>query len=395
MIKRITWLLLAVLLTLPVSVLAAEPGTGTIQGQVVNSTKDGTSKVNDIEITLTTYLNGDEDKTTTARSDDQGAFTFEGVATDAAYSYQIKLAFLGADYTSDPIAFKSGETSQSVMMKVYETTPTDEAIKVSIEHTVIFPATDGLQIEKYYMFTNESDRAFIGGKEIAPDKKETLRFALPQGAVQPQYLAGLMECCVYNNSGGFVDTMAVTPGTREIAYAFKLDYGAAQRSLADQVKYPTKRYEVLVRGEGIQISSAQLTNAGPTNINGVQYQRLSGSGLNPDDAVTLQIAGLPQKESGVAPWLIPTVLVLIGATGVLYWLRRRQPQPVPARAGAGAASGTAPRSAASLAQRKQKLLMEMARLDDDFEAGRIAEEAYRRSRAQKKAELVGLMAKEK
>ena len=126
-----------------------------------------------------------------------------------------------------------------------------------------------------------------------------------------------------------------------------------------------------------------------------QYQRFSGSSLAPAAPVTVQVAGLPRKESSAVTWLVPTLLALMGATGVLYWLRRRQPQPVRARAGAGAGAGAAPRAAANVAQRKQKLLMEMARLDDDFEAGRVAEDVYRRSRAQKKAELVGLMAKEK
>jgi hypothetical protein len=42
---------------------------------------------------------------------------------------------------------------------------------------------------------------------------------------------------------------------------------------------------------------------------------------------------------------------------------------------------------------ERRLLDELARLDDDFEGGKVAEETYRRVRAQKKAQLVRLMQK--
>ncbi len=388
MIKRILWLVVVLVLTLPLSVLAAEPGNGTIKGQLVNGTKGGMAKVGGVEITLTTYQNDKELGTKTTTGDAEGKFTFSGLVTQEGYSYLVKVLFLTAEYTSEPIMFKASETTQTLKMTVYDATGSDEAIKVAIEHTVIYPAPDGLQVEKYYMFTNDSDRAFIGAKEVAPDKKETLKFSLPKDAVgAPQYLTGLMECCVYGSPGGFVDSMAVIPGTRELAYSYRLPYGSAQRAIADEVKYPTRRYEVLVRGEGIQVSSSQLTNAGPTNIKGVQYQRFSGGSFNPGDTLSVQLSGLPQNSPGVVGWVIPTLVVLVGGSGIGYWMRRRSAQQ-PVRARSAPAAG-------NLAQRKQKLLMELARLDDDFEAGQIAEDVYRRSRAQRKAELVGLMAKEK
>jgi peptidylprolyl isomerase len=46
---------------------------------------------------------------------------------------------------------------------------------------------------------------------------------------------------------------------------------------------------------------------------------------------------------------------------------------------------------ASPARRSERLLAEIARLDDDFEDGRIAKAAYRQARKQKKAQLVRLM----
>ena len=49
----------------------------------------------------------------------------------------------------------------------------------------------------------------------------------------------------------------------------------------------------------------------------------------------------------------------------------------------------------SIDQSKQKLFVELAELDDDFEDGRIPEETYRKLRAEKKAQLIALMQRQK
>ena len=62
-----------------------------------------------------------------------------------------------------------------------------------------------------------------------------------------------------------------------------------------------------------------------------------------------------------------------------YLMRQWRPQPV----------------RVSHARQEESLLAELARLDDEFEGGRIAEEAYRKARAQKKTQLAKLMQKPK
>ena len=56
MIKRIALLLIIFVLSLSASALAAEPGSGVIEGSVVNRTEGGSS-VADQDITLKVYLN--------------------------------------------------------------------------------------------------------------------------------------------------------------------------------------------------------------------------------------------------------------------------------------------------------------------------------------------------
>ncbi len=74
-------------------------------------------------------------------------------------------------------------------------------------------------------------------------------------------------------------------------------------------------------------------------------------------------------------WVAAAMLVLALGSGFVYFTRKSKLQPVRVRP----------------AQQKERLITELARLDDDFENGKIAEESYHRQRAEKKALLVRLM----
>lgn len=83
--------------------------------------------------------------------------------------------------------------------------------------------------------------------------------------------------------------------------------------------------------------------------------------------------------SNQVTWLLPLAAILGGGVVVYIVLKkwgRRRLQPG--------------RPVESHKQRQQRLLIEMARLDDDFEAGKIPEENYRRLRQAKRAKLIKL-----
>ncbi len=380
MIKRIALLVMILILSLSASALAAEPGSGIIKGQVVNGTEGGSS-VADQEITLKTYLNDAETDSTTARTDAEGRFTFDGMLTEPGYSYQVTVTFQQVDYTGDWLGFTDGETSKFTEVTVYDTTTSDEAIKVAIAHTVIYVESDSLFVTEYFFFVNEADRTYVGSKEISEDgTKETLRFLVPEEAteLQPEY--GLMECCVYGSEDGFVDTMPVLPGSKELVYSYRVGYNSGAYAFSREVNYPTATYDLLVQGEGVKVASDRLTVGEPMDIEGVWFNHLSGQEIAPGDGVVAQLSDLPDTSNqGVILWVTLALVVLVVGFVLSYRLRKRQPQPV--------SPGD------SLEQRRQKLLVELAQLDDDFEVGKIPEESYRRLRMLKKAQVVELMQK--
>jgi len=238
-----------------------------------------------------------------------------------------------------------------------------------------------LWVTEYFLFVNESGRTYVGSTEVpALGKNETLRFILPEDASELQPERGLMECCIYGSEDGFVDTMPVLPGGKEVIYSYRGDYNSGTYAFSRNVSYPTYNYDLLVQGEDTKISSDQLTTEEPLNIEDTWFNHLSGTELAPGDILVAQLSGLPETgNQGSIKWVALTLVVLIFGFSFAYLMRKRRLQPVKAKA----------------IPDRQRLLAEIAQLDDDFEGGKINESVYRKLRAEKKSQLVVLMQRAK
>lgn len=333
----------------------------------------------DQEVTMTTYLNNSEAGSATAKTDAKGYFIFDSLSTAPGYNYQLETVYQEVEYYSDLLSFDADETNKSVEITVYDSTTSDEGIKVMTWHTVMHFEQGGLWVTEYFLFVNDTDRAYIGSKEMpAEGKRETLSFSLPRQATELQPSLGLMTCCIYNNEEGFVDTMPVLPGGREIAYSYRVDYNAGSYTFSQKVNFPTVNYDLLVEGEGSKVISDRLAIEEPLDIGGTLFKHLSGTDLGRGDIIVAQLSGLPDADNqGSLKWAALALVVLISVFGSAYLLRKRRLQPVEAKV--------------NLDQRKQGLLAELAQLDDDLEGGKIHEDVYRRLRAEKKWHLTALM----
>ncbi len=378
LIKRIALLVMIIMLSLSTSVLAAEPGSGVIEGRIVNGTAGGSS-VADQDITLTTYLNEAEVDAITAKTDAEGRFVFDGLSTEPGYGYEVEITFQEAEYYSEWLSFDEGENSKSIGVTVYDATTSDEAIRVVTSHTVIYVDQGSLWFEEFFFFVNEADRTYIGSKEVTTDgRKETRRFSLPAEATEMQPGSGLMTCCVYDSEDGFVDTMPVFPGSSEAVYSYTVDYTSGSYTFSRRVNYPTTSFDLLVQGEGVKVASDRLIAGEAIDVDGIWFNHFSSQNLAPGDILTIQLSGLPESSNhGIVKWVTPVLIGLLAGAGFVYLMRKRRLQPV------------SPED--SLDQMRQRLLVELAQLDDDFGSGKIPEESYRRLRAERKQQLVELM----
>ena len=147
------------------------------------------------------------------------------------------------------------------------------------------------------------------------------------------------------------------------------------------VDYPTDGLILYVEDVGgLELTSKQLTAAEPIIAqDGTRFLQFVGQDLTANSDLTITISAptisvlTPTDYQSAFRWVGVALIVLaLGFCFSYPMLRRRLPKW-------GAVSPEA-----------RELLLEIAKLDDDFEAGRITEEEYRRLRSQKKARAVEL-----
>lgn len=352
--------LLAALLLAGSPALAA-PASWTISGTVTNHT-GAPRPMGGIEVRLTAYANGAEADWKTVTTSARGEFAFN-VPTDPQRTYALQVKYKGGEYDSPALAFKPGETVKRVPLRVYE--PTDDASVLSVNvHHVIVEAGEGLvQVAELLVFTNTSDRTYIGGAPRADGKRETLRITLPQGAANVQYMDGLMECCVFVTEGGLVDTMDVEPGMREIAYVYTLPSGRGALAMTRRLDYPSERVEVFgPRTFTMTVSPLQPQQDVKTDQG--TYARFSSAPLGAGAEVRLTLSGLPVPRSGARRMAIAAFAGIVAAA-LAYPLLRKRTKPAPRPANG---------------QTRDELIAAVAALDDRFDAGQIPEAEYRERR---------------
>ena len=384
MIKRVALLLIILLLSLSSPALAAGPGSGVIDGQLVNGTAGGSS-VADQTVTLTTYLDEIKTGNSTAKTSADGKFIFNGLSTASGNSYDVKLRYQEADYISELLSLADNATAKSTTLTVYDSTSSDSDISITAAHIIIFPGDGNLEVREIIEFTNDSDRSYVGSGDITPTGgKRTLKIPLPPEATSFKFGGDLVMGRVLPDVVGLVDTMAVLPGEKVIDYSYIVDYSSGSYKFSQKFDYPIGSYTFLVQGEDTNVSSTELTVGEPVDLDGTKYSILSGGNLAAGAILNVELSVLSRtgsSRSGNQQTIILVVLVLMavlgGGAGFVYMMKKRNPQPV--------------RLEGSPEEVKRQLLLDIARLDDDFESGKIEKETYTKLRAERKSRLVGLM----
>ena len=354
----------------PISASAPAPAAppATISGIVENHTA-GKRPASGLTLKLTALVNGTEQGSKDATTDARGRFVLS-VPADPQRSYVVKITYKGGEYESPAITFKPGQSLRQVHMRVYEPTSDPSVLKVNVHHIIVEPGEGAVQVAELLVFTNSTDRTYVGGQPRADGKRETLRFNLPAGAANLQYMQGLMECCVSTTDTGLVDTMDVEPGMREIAYSYTLPVSRASLALTRRLDYSAERLEVF-GNRAAQFAVSPLAPQDDVKTEQGVYARFSGTSLDAGTDIRLAVSGLPVPRSSRRRAAIAAFAGLAAAALIFPFLRR----------------GRRSAERRGLTQTREELIRAVAALDDRFEAGEIPEDEYGTRRARLMDEL--------
>lgn len=376
----------------PLTAATFEPGDGVVSGAVTNETQGGQG-VADVEVTLHVFDAelGTQVRTFTTITGPDGTYRFEGMPTGQEWGYMVTLSYADVPYASEALLFPEGETQLDMPVQVYETTTDGTGIQVERAHWFIEFDGQNLLVGELYIFSMDGNRVYVGAKDPDTGLPVTLRIPLPSGYADLDIEGGGLGQRYFDINGTLVDTLPMPPGSgvRQMLLRYRLPYQSRRMEFKRTTAYPIAYLNVLVNDVGVKVSSDQVSPREPRGIGNTQYLNLVGEGLGPGETVTLSLdqlpigqvsgdAATPPISTPLIAGLVALVVLLIGAVAYLYWRQRV----------AAAPSAVA---AKDLEVERERLIRLIARLDDEFEAGRIEPAVYERERSRYKAELMALI----
>ncbi len=371
LVSLVAAFLLALALVVPAH--AAETGNGKIEGVAVNRTAGGTN-VSNADVMLRSFQNTQLAGKKTVQTDSGGHFVFTDLPTRLNYSYQVTVTFQGVVYTSELLFFEEGKDTRLVQVPVYDATTDMAMIKVATAHTIIYIKRGTFTVKEYAAYVNSSDRTLVGA---ADNGGETLRFTLPAGASDIAGTLGFTKSYVTGTVEGFSDSAPFPPGMKEMSYTYTLKPGVAEYNFVRTIDYPTDSYDLLVQKDGVSISSPRLVSLGILDVQGAPFIHLAGQKFATGEQIPATLSGISSGFPGAAMlWIIAGLALVAAALAYILALRIRQSRL---------------ERVERLGRRKEKLLAELADLDEGFEKGIYSESDYRSLRREKKARLVRLM----
>ena len=390
---------LVLLLVVSLTAVVSAQGEGVLDGRVVNGTEGGSPIGDGIPVTLYVLQGEETVDTLETVTDAGGAYRFEGVDVDPALDYRTEAVYLDIAYgLTDTVRFGDGQKALTADVIVYEITEDDSAITLDSVHIIAESFGQALRISEIHLFGNSGDRTYVGSRQSG-EQASTLSIPLPEGAVGLAFGEGMPEGRFVETGGGVLDTEPVPPGqeTSIAFFSYHLMVMGDMIPLERRFSYPVASLNVLAAQPGLALTSDQLLSMGLESFQGQQYEFFVGQGLGPDAPLFMELVAAPVMEgdqgmTGMGDPALTTVaargnqellrwlgmgLAALAVVGVVVYAASSKPA---VRTGVVEQDLTADPEA-------RRLVVELADLEDAFDAGQVDETTYERRRAEITREL--------
>jgi hypothetical protein len=383
-----SWLILLVLHSGNLAAETKDPAKGLIKGTITNRTLAG-SEVNNQEIILHVNKANSEIEKLSTRTNSSGGFEFKNLPPDRGYTYYLSLNYQGGEYLSDTVSFDQPQSPIVLNLTVYDSTTSNEKVKVEIDHIIMEKAESGsFLVSEALVFNNTGDKTYIGEKSDSSGKAQTLKISLPAGFHDLEYVQGLMACCVSQTKEGIVDTMDLKPGLKTVTIRYKLSYSSKSYLFSRLFDYRTTNFYFLAPG-GFKISSDNLISEGLLEIEGTPYTAVGLEKEMPAGSkITVKISGLPSPGWEFAHAAVIGLISFSVVIGFTYSLLKKNKV---ARNRANFKKIKPIKTKEDLEAEKKSLLSLIAYLDDQFEVKEMPEHLYHEMRKGFKLKLVKIM----
>ncbi|GAB4461836.1 MAG: hypothetical protein Kow0070_20000 [Anaerolineales bacterium] len=380
----------------PEAAPAVIEGFGTVSGSIENRT--GAALPENLPVTLRGYEHdfanpnaGTQEVLTlegTVASD--GTFAFENVEMPENRIFLAEVNYGGIALSSEFAIVQAGQTSVELPpLTLYEVTSDTSVLAMDELSMFLSVESDtSYQILALYTFRNPSEKIVavpMGSQQEIPFLK------FPVGAEGLGYEAMQDSARFIGTSDGF----AMPPSEQPYGLlAFAAVTPAKEITLAQPLALAVNNVRIFVP-EGMEVKGDRITKDAPQNIQGMNYQAYTASGLQAGDTLEFTISGAPKKTASSGESAVSrntTLLIGAGGLGVALilagaWLYLRDRKRTEEDDEADEEDEGEEEEFAS----SEDVMDAIIALDDLHRAKKISDEAYQKRRAELKEILKDMM----
>ena len=345
--------------------------SGSIGGLVSNGTA-GTSLPQGLEVILTGFDGEQEVYRQTAAVESDGTYAFAEVPAVDGRIYGATVAYADVLYFSEGAHLAGDGAPLDLPITIHDTTTDATALSIERLHLLFdFSIPDRVQVLELWVLSNRSDRTIV-----AAPGRAAVEAALPEGATDLGFEEGSIGDRFMLTENGFGDTQPVIPGTAtsQFIFSYNLPYDG-QLDFRRPTDYAVEAVVILLPAEGVTAEGSGLQDLGVQPMGGQSVHSYASGAIAAGGALELKVSGKPKAEAaGTASSGLTNVAIGLGVLGSLlivaglWWFR-----PTRASRPARATRPLAP-------SESDRLIAEIADLDDAFAAGGMEESVYRARR---------------
>jgi hypothetical protein len=365
----------------------------------------------------------------TADMDAEGRFAFGSERAGQGVSHRL-FANTGDGLYSQELELSNVADRSNIELKIWETTTALDSISVT-SYVMLAPTIDDrtrlMGVLAVAGIRNSGDKVW----QIDPARPgltglDLVRFNLPEGYRDLSVESDLPAGNTLEIGTGFAITNPIPPGSYSILMSYAVPYTGDSLDFELKLPFGAGLVRVMLPENRGRLAGTGADPSGSVVLNDTVYQALEGRGYDRGASVKIRFAGLPQPsltgkivdffEGRVYALVIIWVAaaVMIGLLAYAFIASRRRARATPALAGgtAGAmAGGTAGAMAGATAgamavagggdipasepaeetlSERQRLVAEIAALDDLHTAGKVGDAEHTAKRAELKERALRL-----
>jgi len=348
-----------------------EKDKGIVEGTLINESTGTGARGNDVY--LKSFIG---DRLTDEKlqiTDKKGKFSFNNLSW--VNSYSIKINHEGIEYETAKMVFPPDKNKIKLNLPLFETTESDSKILLRLNHEILTIDKKTVSIAEIYDFENRDNKIFIG--KLGNDNiRQTLKFFVPENAINLSFVEGLDNQNVKRENNMLYDSSGFPPGRKRVVlnYAIPLEYG--ENTIRKEILYNSSTLLLLVDDKKELVKVSLLTELEPVTIENKKYLRWSGDNLKTGNKYNITITNRSKilKYLDIYPIIIFAAIFL--SVLIIGFITKSERSKI--------------KDEYHLMSKREDIIQNIIKLDETYEKQLISESEYIRKRNELKNYIVDI-----